>query len=614
MRRTGSLLVLFLLFGACSSPPPSTGAPTTTTTAAPATTATTAVATTTTRPIRPSTTTTTEVPTAPLGGRVVVPVYLEGDTAFSFDPWSPGFIPSIGEVYLAGAAKLDPAALAFTPDLIGELPTTANGGVTVRPDGTMTVSYRIRPEAVWEDGTPVSGEDFAFTYETIVGLALDDPELALYQEILPESVAAGDKTFSYTLPRATIDYERLFAVVMPRHAAGTDPATDWTTRPWPSAGPFRFQGWAESAAAPGTPGSTAVFIRNDAYWRTDIVGQSLPYLDAVEFHFVAGPREAVEGFARRQFDVVELGAWPDVISRLENLSGVGVVMGDGTVWEHLAFQFGVNDRNGDSFNRSVSFRRAVAHALDREALAAAESWANGGVLSSFLELSPVPRGEGWDRYAYDPHLAASLLQDACADLRRDCAADPPVVVITTTSEGTLRTEVGTLAEQMLDAAGFDARLAVEDTELFFGTTFDLGNWDLGLWAWESPGGLSGVVRTLGYWDPAGPPPTGLNYQRWGTPAVSGYGADFDQAASTVSDAATARFTAILAEMRATADRDRLLELAAEAEEILADQVVIIPLATRGKGAAWWSDALAGVRHHLSRPITWNLERWYRIDG
>ena len=614
MRRFGGLLLLALVTAACSSPVATTSPPTTGT-ATSLTTTTTAAPTSTSRPIRPSTTTTTEAPTAPTGGRVVVPVYLNGDAPFSFNPWSPGFVASIGEAYLAGAQSLDPAALDFVPDLVSELPTTTNGGVVVRPDGTMTVTYRISPDAVWEDGTPVSGEDFTFTYETIIGLSLADPELALYQEILPESVAAGDKTFAYTLPRATIDYERLFAVVLPRHAAdGADPATAWTARPWPSAGPFRFQGWAESAAAPGTPGSTAVFVRNEAYWRTDAVGQALPYLDAVEFRFVAGAREAVEGFARRQFDVVELGTWPDVISRLEKLSGVRVTVGDGTVWEQLAFQFGVNNRNEGSLNRSVSFRRAVAHALDRDALAAVGSWVNSGALSSFLQLSPLRRSEGWDRYAYDPALAAALLEDACAALRRECTADPPVVVITTTSAGALRTEVGTLAAQMLDAVGFDARLVVEDADLFFGDTFRLGSWDLGLWAWENPGGLSGVARTLEYWDPAGPPPTGLNYQRWGTPAVSGHGPELDQAASTVSDAGTDRFAAVLAELRTTADRDRILELTAEAEEILVDEVVIIPLAARGKGVAWWSNAVAGVRHHPSRPATWNLDRWYRLDG
>lgn len=613
MRRRGCLLVFALLAAACGSPATTTQPPT----VAPSTSATTTTSppTTVSPTTRPATTSTTEVPTAPTGGRVVVPVYLEGDAPFSFSPWSPGFVPAVGEAYLAGATELEPAALDFVPDLVTELPTTANGGVVVRPDGTMTVTYRIRPDATWDDGTPVSGEDFAFTYETIVGLSLDDPALSLYQEILPESVAVGDETFSYTLPRATIEYERLFPVVLPRHAVGgTDPATTWDAWPWPSAGPFRFQGWAESGAAPGTPGSTAVFVRNEAYWRTDAIGQSLPYLDAVEFRFVADPREAVEGFARGEFDVVALGAWPEVISRLQSLGDVAVTQGEGTAWEHLAFQLGVNDPNGGSLNRSVSFRQAVAHALDRENLVSGDLWVGGGALSSFLDLSPVPVEEGWERYAYDRARAEALLEDACAELRRDCASDPPTVVIITTTGGTLRPETAARAAEMLEAIGLEVRFETEEAAVLFGPTFNLGSWDLGLWAWETSGGLSGVARLLAYWDPAGPPPTGFNYQRWGTPAVVGYGEEFDQAASPVSDAATTRYAAILEELRTTVDRDRLLELAVEAGEILADQVVIIPLATRGHAAAWWSASVAGVRHHPARPVTWNADRWYRLDG
>ena len=612
MRHLGWLVVLALAAAACGGPAattqPSTVAPATSTT-------TTAAATTLSPTTRPATTSTTEVPTAPTGGRVAVPVYLEGNAAFSFSPWSPGHVAAIGEAYLAGAIELEPSALDFVPDLVTELPTTANGGVVVRDDGSMTVTYRIRPEAAWEDGTPVSGDDFAFTYETIVSLSLTDPELALYREILPESVAAGEKTFAYSLPRATIDYERLFRVVMPRHAvADIDPVAAWDTRPWPSAGPFRFEGWAEGGTLPGTPGSTAVFVRNEAYWRTDTVGQRLPYLDAIEFRFVADGREAVEGFATHSVDVVALGAWPEVISRLESLRGVAVTGGDGTAWEHLAFQFGANDANSDSLNRSASFRRAVAHALDREDLTGGASWVSGGALASFLELSPVPGDEGWGRYSYDPALAEALLEDACAELERDCAADPPTVLITITAEGTLRTEAAARAEVMLEAVGLDARVATQDADGFFGTTFNQGSWDVSMWAWEIPGGLSGVVRSLSCWDPAGPPPTGLNYQRWGTPAVSGYGPEFDQAAFTVSDDSTARYASLLEEMRTTADRDRLVELAAEAEEILADQVVFIPLATRGHAAAWWSESVAGVRHHPARPVTWNVDRWYRLDG
>ena len=186
--------------------------------------------------------------------------------------------------------------------------------------------------------------------------------------------------------------------------------------------------------------------------------------------------------------------------------------------------------------------------------------------------------------------------------------------MTTTAEGSLRPEIGAMVADMLDAVGCDARLAVEDAALFFGRTFARGDWDLGLWAWDQPAGASGAARTLAYWDPEGPPPLGLNYPRWGTPAVTGQGEDFDQAASTVFGSATARYAALLEEMRATADREEVLALAAEAGEILADQVVLIPLATRGGGLAWWEGAIAGPGRHPSRPLTWNLERWYLVGA
>jgi peptide/nickel transport system substrate-binding protein len=614
MRRLVALMALLAALAACSGQ----GEVTTTassTTSTTATTLPTTVSSTTTRPARPSTTTTTLPETVPVGGTVSLAVVAPEGAAFSFSPWAEGFVPAIGETYLAGAWEIDAATFDFVPDLVVEIPTVANGGVVVSPEGTMTVTYHIRPEAVWEDGHPVSGDDFAFTYETITAQGLPDAEAALYAAILPESVTAGDKTFTFSLPQPTIEYERLFGVILPRHAVeGTDLLADWSSQPWPSAGPFRFLGWAEASAAPGDAGSTAVFQRNEAYWRTDADGRPLPYLDTATFRFVTDERKAVEGFAQGDFDAVDLGDWPDVITRLGSLRGVAVATGNSTVWEHLAFQFGVNDRNRDSLNSSVGFRRAVAHAIDRDALAGLSAWVNGGALTSFLDLSPVPGGEGWDRYAYDPALASALLEDACAAAGRDCVAEPPVVVVTTTAEGSLRPEVGEMVADMLQAVGCDARLAVEDSTLFFGRTFARGDWDLGLWAWDQPAGASGVGRTLAYWDPAGPPPLGLNYQRWGTPEVTGQGEDLDQAASLVSDAATSRYAGLLEEMSRTADRDRFLQLAAQAEEILADQVVLIPLATRGSALAWWADTLAGPSRHPSRPGTWNLERWYRPEG
>ena len=266
---------------------------------------------------------------------------------------------------------------------------------------------------------------------------------------------------------------------------------------------------------------------------------------------------------------------------LQHLEGAVIQVRNGAIWEHLSFQFGENNGNPESLNGQVDFRQAVAHAIDGNRLAVAGGWINEGPLSSFFDVSGVSTdAEGWDRYHYDPALAVALLADACTAVSRDCTADPPVVVLSTTSNSALRLDVAAELQNMLAAVGIELR--VEPSDSFFTSSFLSGSWDTALFAFPpAETGWSGVIHTLGFWDPAGAPPLGRNYARWGTAAVEGNGPDFDQPASTVVDAHTARYEDIVIEMQGTFDTERLGELAAEAEEILAEQAVIIPIKRPG---------------------------------
>ena len=52
----------------------------------------------------------------------------------------------------------------------------------------------------------------------------------------------------------------------------------------------------------------------------------------------------------------------------------------------------------------------------------------------------------------------------------------------------------------------------------------------------------------------------------------------------------------------------------EGEQILADQVVIIPLYARLVTAAVWGDEVGGFKHNPTQQShTWNMEDWYRLD-
>ena len=51
------------------------------------------------------------------------------------------------------------------PVLVTEMPSTENGGISA--DGK-TITLKLRNDITWSDGTPITADDFIFTYQMIV--------------------------------------------------------------------------------------------------------------------------------------------------------------------------------------------------------------------------------------------------------------------------------------------------------------------------------------------------------------------------------------------------------------------------------------------------------------
>ena len=166
----------------------------------------------------------------------------------------------------------------------------------------MTISYTIRDEAQWADGTPISGDDFAFTYETLIDPAVAEYRYQYtgnpYELIVPTSIEAGPKTFRFAMVAPTLRHEDLFEWLIPRHQVeGTDVLTDWNDVPWVSGGPFSFDSWDR--------GVRLTLVRNENYWKTDQAGNPLPHLDGVEFRFIPEIEEIIKAFQGREVDVIQ---------------------------------------------------------------------------------------------------------------------------------------------------------------------------------------------------------------------------------------------------------------------------------------------------------------------
>jgi ABC-type transport system substrate-binding protein len=550
-----------------------------------------------------------------------------------------------GDAHLAGALRPDWNAGALVPYLLAEMPTVDNGGLVESPDGTLTVTYQIRPEAVWADGTPISGDDFAFTYELIT-----DPELAealwiypddVYGWITPDSIEAGPKTFSYTLDRVTPWWEWLFEVVVPKHdVEGKDFLADFNDEAWVSGGPFIVEAWDATDRV-------LTLGRNDNYWLTDPEsGERLPYLDRIlagefrseyladlsdrldpELHdgaamYIEGAfAELIEAHGPEAFDTVEemLRAvhrdrflageehtieagwlassenWSDAATELLAEPGVDGAVLAGRFWDHLAFNLAPTrlEANEDSWNQYPKFRQAVAHALDREAIAADAFGPGAQSIESYLDVySPTLAGQTWPEY--DPDRAATLIDELCAELARDCEANPPTLRYTGSAPyhrwnltdllPTMLEPVGIRveAEPTLMGAGQIVSEAWDTTSLGFGRDFGLADLSFvhDLWAADSV----------------------ENVARWCTPDAPTEEEHCDQ------------YQEIASELRSTVDSADARRLALEAEQILADDVAFIPFYVWPNYLFWRSDVLSGPGMVYEGPQLWNSAHWDRTDG
>jgi len=596
----GLLLAFALVVAAC-------GDDTTASTTTEGSTTTTAATTTT-----QGTTTTTAPPGKPYGGEVIIGADQEPPTLNTYLPGGNNFIVSIvGQTYWMGVQDIDGYTLELVPDVVTELPSVDNGGIAVNADGTETIKYSIRDEAVWADGTPISGDDFAFTYDTIMNP--DYPiTTTIYEDILPDSVVAGPKTFEFTLSAPTVQAEFLFGVLLPKHdVEGKDFLNDYNDSMWMSGGPFEFEQWNK--------GDFLSVTRNPNFWKTDAeTGQQLPFLDRVIFRFIPETASLINAFKAREVDAINP---PPSIATIEDLQtlepeGATIEVLSGPIWEHMWFTMGTNNRNAGSYNSHLNFRKAVAHALNKQQIVDDILAGQVEPMDSYVDaFAPTLSQGSWAQYDYNPETAIQYIADLCAEDGVDCVANPPKAIFSTTSNNDARAKLAELFAEYLPAVGILYEAQLEDSSLFFGETLDFGTADLGEFAWVGTPGFAGLIGIHDVWDPEAPPPDGQNSYRWGTPEVTGADpAGFNQGASYVVDENTARFAELRDLMNSTVDQALLEEYLHEGENILADQVVFIPLYQRLDPGAVWSDTIAGFKHNPSQAgDTWNIEQWYRVD-
>ena len=491
-----------------------------------------------------------------------------------------GFEPAclnllVSQCFLPFAGVLE-GAFAQAPDYSWRERLVSHVEYTRKPPYTLT--YHIRPEARWSDGTPVTARDFVFTHEARLKHPL--PEDHLHQTRIRSVRRLDAKTVTVVLTSRFAFWRRLFNPVLPEHALrGENLEKIWVDRidnPKTGApigsGPFLVERFER--------GEALTLRRNPRYW-----GPHVAHLDRIVFRFSIDPLVVAELFRSRRADVGQWQFSEGLISEIRRISGVRLrVAPDAPGWEHLDIRLGAR---GHPALKQKLVRRALAYGIDRVAI----------VQSLFGDLGPGIRPldsllfrssngfyrPSWSIYRYRPAEARRLLEQAGCRRGTDgiysCAGER--LSLRFVARGTIERRVRTLerVQAQLGRAGFEVKPEYAPSQVH-DQILETGDFDVTLYAFFGPGAEDGD-------------------------SVSQYGCG---GAQNYSGYCQRLVTRDLDQSDRILDRTQWARVLHRAEAQMLKDVPVIPLFEVPAVAAVRS-TVRGYVAHLTDP-TWNAENWW----
>jgi ABC-type transport system substrate-binding protein len=250
-------------------------------------------------------------------------------------------------------------AFLFTPKFTYAPDLISRAKLQTRP---MRVTYYIRKNAKWSDGTQVTGKDWKFTWQTAINPKYKEHIDPLGWEDI-RSVVGNGKVVKVTFKRNFAAWKGLFGYILPQHAlAGSDMLTVWNdcicnpkkgNAPI-SDGPFLLTRFDR--------GSGITLTRNSRGWH----GKRAK-LDSIVFRFITNTNSEIQAIRSGEVDAI----YPQpqlALADLRSQAGLKVVSHVGLQWEHIEIQQGAK---GNPLAKQTWLRQALITSLNRGAAAKA---------------------------------------------------------------------------------------------------------------------------------------------------------------------------------------------------------------------------------------------------
>ena len=371
-----------------------------------------------------------------------------------------------------------------------ELPTVENGGArrVALPDGKegMEVTFRIHPEARWADGTPVTAADAILTWEIGRHLRSGVTSGEGFRRML-RIEAPDPKTIVILQDRVTFNYNDFSQFdFIPAHLERArfeqDPETyrRRTAYDTDSANPGLYNGPYRIVAV--QPGASITLEPNPHWHGTKphfrrIFVRTIENTAAMEANLLSGAVDYVAG---------ELGFTLDQALALEKRQAArfDFVYVPSLLYEHIDFNL------DHPILKDARVRRAMVHALDREALTRQLFEGRQGVAHSFVAPRDTVFSADVPKLGFDLARAQALLAEAGFDrvvngVRQNAAGERLSFEFGTTAGNRIRETVQQVLQSQWRRAGIEVRIRNEPARVFFGETLRQRRFQLAMYAWFS---------------------------------------------------------------------------------------------------------------------------------
>ncbi|MCK4810525.1 MAG: ABC transporter substrate-binding protein [Candidatus Omnitrophica bacterium] len=366
-----------------------------------------------------------------------------------------------------GLTTVNPCTLEVIPNLAQSWETE---------DGIKWI-FHLRKNVFWGDGEKFTADDVVFTFNDLIynpDIPASSRDILTIEgkEIIVEKI--DDYTVKFTLPYIFAPFLRTLSEnILPKHKYyklvkenkfNFSMGLGYKTSDIVGTGPFYLKSYF--------PGERVILERNPYYWKKDVCGQQLPYLEEIIFIVIPNAETVLLKFLEKEIDSYSLRPQDlAVLGPLQEKHGftiynIGVTTGSNFLIlnQNPSINSGTNKPFVKPYKlswfRNKTFRKALSFAINRKKIISVLY--NELAVPQYSPVSPSNTLFYSDKiktYPYNPEKARSLLReigfrDKNGDgFLEDSQENKVEITFFTNADSTLRVTIAALVKNDLEDVG-----------------------------------------------------------------------------------------------------------------------------------------------------------------